>query len=108
MKRSFYEEKITALFSTSEFFCFFATLALLIEYKYLRPEGKSARPCEVERSFAGVLVYTPSLHLHGTLQKSISTDIVGDANTPYLMNKTANRENNILKEMHNHSGSILG
>lgn len=71
------------------FSAFFATLVLLIEYKYLRPAGKSARPCEVERSFAGVLVYTPSLPLHGTLQKSISTDILGDANTPYFMSKTA-------------------
>lgn len=89
MKHSFYEEKITALFSTSELFCLYCNSCFAIEFKYLRPAGKSARPCEVERSFAGVLVYTPYLPPHGTLQKSISTDIAGDANTPYFMSKTA-------------------
>lgn len=88
MKRSFLKKKLLPCSVQVNFSAFFATLALLIEYKYLRPEGKSARPCEVEISFASVLVYSPSLPLHSTLQKSISTDIVGDANKLYFMNKT--------------------
>lgn len=51
------------------FSAFFATLVLLIEYKYLRPAGKSARPCEVERSFAGVLPCPSTAHYRNLSQQ---------------------------------------
>lgn len=66
MKRSFYEETITALFSKSELFCFFATLALLIDFAN-RVYSSDSKASQQDI----VLVYTSSLPLHGTLQKSI-------------------------------------